>query len=65
MPQKLKKKKKKKRCQRERSKNHNHTASTTVILGKADLHRLEFVLFPLFLILHLAHFDFQARKLGH
>jgi len=46
-------------------KNHNHTASKTVILRKANLHSLEFVLLPLFLILHLAHFDFQARKLGH
>lgn len=46
-------------------KNHNHTASKTVILRKANLHSLEFVLLPLFLILQLAHFDFQARKLGH
>lgn len=46
-------------------KNHNHTASKMVILRKANLHCLEFVLLPLFLILHLAHFDFQARKLGH
>lgn len=46
-------------------KNHNHTASKTVTLRKANLHCLEFVLLPLFLILHLAHFDFQARKLGH
>lgn len=46
-------------------KNHNHTASKTVILRKANLHSLDFVLLPLFLILHLAHFDFQARKLGH
>lgn len=46
-------------------KNHNHTASQTVVLTKANLHSLEFVLLPLFLILHLAHFDSQARKLGH
>lgn len=46
-------------------KNHNHTASTTFSLRKANLQRLEFVLLPLFLILHLAHFDFHARKLSH
>lgn len=63
MPQKLKRRRR--GAKGRGQKNHNHTASTTVILGKADLHRLEFVLFPLFLILHLAHFDFQARKLGH
>lgn len=64
MPKKLKRKKNEEGPEGE-VKNHNHIASTTIILGKADLHCLEFVLFPLFLILHLAHFDFQARKLGH
>lgn len=46
-------------------KNHNHMAGRKGILRKANLCCLQFVLLPLFFILHLAHFDFQARKLGH
>jgi len=61
----LKNKKKTEQEPKGEVKNHNHTASTTVILSKANLQSLEFVLLPLFLILHLAHFDFQARKLCH
>lgn len=58
-------KKKRKRGLKGEVKNHNHMAGRKGILRKANLCSLEFVLLPLFFILHLAHFDFQARKLGH